>query len=119
MTMALEGFKLQGKGPAAGLLWVDFKNYQIHGSKTTPAYQHALAQKARFIDKVLATEFRIGTKHYDKAGNLLKSPMEVLRSYVQERGFFVEYPHDRQWKLDHMQKTYGISEVNNDAGAQG
>lgn len=117
--MPIEGFKIQGKGPASGLLWVDFSNYQIHGDRTTPAYQHALKQKAQFIDKVLATEFRIGTRHFAKDLTPLKSPADVLLNYMKEGGFYVEYQKDRQWKLDELKKTTGIAEVNNDAGNQG
>lgn len=102
--MTIEGFDLQEKGPTAGLLWVTFSNIQIHGQRGTPAYVRGLQQKAQLIDRFLVTELRLGTKHYNRKGDQLKTHRDILRSYALERGFFVDFPKDRRWKMEALLK---------------
>lgn len=105
--MTIEGFDLQEKGPQSGLLWVTFSNIQIHGQRGTPAYMRGLQQKAQLIDRFLLTELRLGTKHYNKKGDLLKNHRDILRSYARERGFYIDLPVDRRWKMEGLLKEGG------------
>lgn len=102
--MTIEGFDLKKDGPQSGLLWVTFSNIQIHGQRGTPAYMRGLQQKAKFIDRVILTELKQGTKHYNRKGDQLKTHVNILRSYMREKGFFIDLPKDRRWKMEALMK---------------
>lgn len=105
----VEGIARSESGPSAGLYWMNFKNIEVHGIRGTEAYMRAMALKGRTIAKIIQTEFRIGTRHFNKALKELRSPDEVLRSYAQEDGFWVEIKDPaRREKFEAMAKQYGM-----------
>jgi len=117
--VAIENFKIQETGPCAGMLWVTFSGIQIHGTKGTPEYIAALRSKAKLVDKVLLEEFRQGTRHFNSMGNLIKTPVLALRSYMEEGGYFIEIPKDRLWKFEAFFKAFGVEKADDrpkDAG---
>ena len=111
--MALTGFSIIKNGPAAGLVWVDFKAIQIHGQKGTPEYVYALQQKAALVDKFIKGELSRGTKHYNLHMKELKTPAEILSSYAREGGFAVDILKDKnvREKFDLLAKEYGVDEA--------
>lgn len=109
--MSIDGFQIAEKGPAAGLLWVDFSNIVVHGKKGTPEYEHAMKSKGALIAKVLSTELSLGTRHFNRALQPLKTIAEILRSYALEYGFYVELKGNPRKKMEHLEKSYGIRKV--------
>jgi hypothetical protein len=109
--MSIEGFKLAEKGPAAGLLWVNFSNIVVHGKPGTPEYAKAMESKARLVLKVLATEFKLGTRHFSFDLKPLKTIQEALRSYEKERGFYVELRGNPRKKMEALDSAYGIDRL--------
>lgn len=105
----LEGFALRYNGPQSGLLWVNFANIIVTGKRGTPEYLKGLQSKARLVDKVLGSELRLGTRHFNKAGKELRSIKDILHSYAIEGGFYVDYQNDRRWKLEGLAKHEGIA----------
>lgn len=104
----IEGFSIQGAGPQSGLLKVTFSNIIVTGKRGTPAYIKGMQSKARLVDKVIKTELTIGTRHYNKAGKLLKSLKDIIFSYAREGAVWVDYQRDRRWKLEELAKNEGI-----------
>lgn len=97
----LPGLTRQRSGPMAGAVWIDFENIEIHGHPPgTPEREKAEKQKRDLIRKFVETELELGTKHYNAKGDRLRRREEVLRSFVEQGGFFVQIPKDRQWKFD-------------------
>jgi hypothetical protein len=97
----LPGFTRQKSGPQAGLYWTDFSQIEIHGHPPgTPEYEHADRQKRDIIRKFVETELRLDTKHFNSKGDRLRKVEAVLKCFVEEGGFFIEIPKDRQWKFD-------------------
>jgi len=117
----IEGFALQDKGKQAGLLWVSFKNIDVHGSKGTPGWIKGMALKGALIAKVIQTELRIGTKHYDKAGTRLNTFDEVIRAYQRDFGYFIDVPSDKAWKekFDGLVSKYGIEKLDGNGKSGG
>jgi len=116
--MSIDGFSLREKGPQAGLLWVTFANIVITGEKETPEYIEGCKRKAAIVEKVVRTELKLGTRHYDSSGQLLQTFEEILHSYARERGVYIDFPAERRWKLDELSKLYGIEKGGHDASAQ-
>lgn len=106
--MTIEGFSLRYDGPQSGLTWVTFSNIVVTGKKGTPEYEKGMRSKAKLIDKVIGTELRLGTRHFNKAGKQLKSLRDILFSYANERGVYAEIKADRRWKLEGLAKNEGI-----------
>lgn len=106
--MSIEGFKIAERGPASGLLWVDFSNIVIHGTKGTPEYVKALQSKGILIAKVLTTELKLGTRHFNRNLKPLKNIPEILRSYEIEHGFYVELKGGSRRKMEDLDSKYGI-----------
>jgi len=113
--MPIEGFELQADGPQSGLLWITFKNIHIHGKRGTPEYEDGCKQKAAIVDRAIMTELRLGTKHYDPKGNLLKNHTSILLCYAQNGGYFVDMSNRPKWKLDELIKNEGIVKHDNRA----
>ena len=107
----VEGFAVQESGPLSGLVWVNFKNIQIHGDRGTHAWLNGCAQKAQLVQKVITTELRMDTRHFNKAGVRLKRIEDILRSYQKELGFYVELKGARRNKLEALQSKYGLEVI--------
>ena len=115
--MSIDGFSIREKGPQTGLLWVTFANIVIAGEKGTPEYVEGCRRKAAIVEKVVRTELKLGTRHYDSNGRLLQTFEEILQSYARERGVYIDFPADRRWKLDELAKLYGIEKGGHDTSA--
>lgn len=106
--MPIEGFELQANGPQSGLFWVTFSQYNLDGKRGTPAYVDSCVKKAAFVDRVILTELRLGTKHYDSKGKLLKTHAAILHSYRLHGGYFADLSNRPKWKMDAYIKNEGI-----------
>lgn len=107
--MSIDGFRLEDKGPAAGLVWVDFSNIVVDGEKGTPAYLHAMQQKAAVAMRVMTTELNRGTRHFNRDRKPLKTIHQLLASYQVEGGFYVELKGAVRGKMEGLVKAYGGS----------
>jgi hypothetical protein len=112
----VEGIARSESGKSAGLYWINFSNIEVHGVRGTPEYMKAMALKGRTIAKIIETEFRLGTRHFNKALQQLKTPDEVFRSYAVEKGVFVEIKdRARREKFEAMAKQYGMETIRDGA----
>jgi len=116
--MALEGVDLRQDGPQSGLVWLDFSQWQFHGSIGSPEYWDFMKKKAFRVTQTIKNELGLGTKHYNSKGTLLKSLEEILRSYEIERGIYVDLDaRRRKMKLDPLIKKYGVEGKGHDGSA--
>lgn len=107
----VEGVARSDTGKSAGLYWWHFKNLEVHGTRGDADWWKAMAIKGKTIAKIVETELRIGTRHFNKSRRQLKTLDEILRSYQFERGFFIEIKGTdkaRREKFEAMEKEYGM-----------
>lgn len=106
--MVIEGFSLRDKGPQSGLTWINFANIIVHAPKNSMEYFRAMKQKARFVQTVIETELKQGTRHFNKSGKQLKTLKEILHWYGQDGGYYVEMKGNVRKLLDDLAKKYGM-----------
>lgn len=111
--MAIAGFSLIKEGPAAGLVWIDFKFVEVHGDRGTPEYQLGMQQKAAFAQKCIVGSLAAGIRHFNLKLQELTTLPEVLRSYMMEGGFAVDMLKDKnvREKFEGIVKKAGVDEA--------
>jgi hypothetical protein len=111
--MALAGFSIIKEGPAAGLLWVDFKVIEVHGDRNSPEYQIGLRQKAQQVERFIIGSLRAGIRHFNLQMKELMTPLDILMSYARQGGFAVDMLKDKniREKFELLVKQTGIDEA--------
>jgi len=116
--MVLEGVDIRQDGPQSGLVWLDFSQWQFHGTIGTKQYWDFMKKKAFRVNQTISNELTLGTKHYNKSGTYLKNLKEILDSYAREGGIYVDLDaRRRKMKLDPLVKKYGVEGKGHDGSA--